>query len=65
VHHDGTAWSPLDSVTTEWLEEVWGSDGSNITAVGGGGTILHYGGERRIVHLPRILKQPPYPDWPP
>ena len=37
-------WSAMSSGTTWWLEGVWGSSGSNVFAVGGDGTILHYNG---------------------
>jgi hypothetical protein len=34
----------MTSGTTTWLSGVWGSSGSDVFAVGGSGTILHYGG---------------------
>jgi hypothetical protein len=37
-------WSPMSSGTTRNLSGVWGSSGSNVFAVGDGGTILHYDG---------------------
>jgi hypothetical protein len=37
-------WSPMTSGTTEHLTGVWGTYGSDVYAVGAGGTILHYDG---------------------
>jgi hypothetical protein len=47
------------------LYGVWGSSGSDVFAVGYGGTILHYSGVPFLIYLPLVLKHPPYPDWPP
>jgi hypothetical protein len=38
------------------LEDVWGSSGSDVFAVGVGGTILHYGGETHRIYLPLVIK---------
>jgi alpha-tubulin suppressor-like RCC1 family protein len=37
-------WAPMTSGTTQWLNAVWGTSGSDIYAVGNGGTILRYNG---------------------
>jgi hypothetical protein len=37
-------WAPMSSPTTEELYGVWGSSGSNVFAVGTGGTILRFDG---------------------
>ena len=42
--NDGSAWSEMDSGTTDTLWGVWGSSGSDVFAVGDNGTILHYNG---------------------
>ncbi|MBF0523674.1 MAG: chitobiase/beta-hexosaminidase C-terminal domain-containing protein [Deltaproteobacteria bacterium] len=39
-----TYWSAMSSGTTKRLMDAWGSSGSNVFAVGEGGTILHYNG---------------------
>jgi len=39
-----SSWSPMTSGTTNWLNGVWGSSGSDIFAVGNDGNILHYNG---------------------
>ncbi|MCA9550648.1 MAG: hypothetical protein KC933_11480 [Myxococcales bacterium] len=50
LHYDGSSWSVQTTTTTEDLWGVWGSDPSNLWAVGGRGraagqdTILHYDG---------------------
>jgi hypothetical protein len=65
LHYDGSDWKLMNIGTTHGLGGVWGSSGSDVFAVGDYGTILHYGGERHLVYLPLILKNPPYPGWPP
>jgi hypothetical protein len=40
----GDEWSSMTSGTTHPLYAVWGSSPSDVFAVGGGGTILHYSG---------------------
>ena len=43
----GTAtagWTSMNSGTTYYLGGVWGSSGTDVFAVGGSGTILHYDG---------------------
>ena len=39
-----TSWSSMTSGTTERLRSIWGSSSSDVFAVGGSGTILHYDG---------------------
>jgi hypothetical protein len=46
----------MDSSTSNWLHAVWGSSSSDVFAVGGDGTILHYSGEPHRIYLPIILK---------
>jgi hypothetical protein len=38
------------------LYGVWGSSEGDVYAVGGYGTILHYGGEPHRIYLPLVLK---------
>jgi hypothetical protein len=56
LHYDGSEWSDMSSGTTAGLWDVWGSSGGDVFAVGSYGTILHYGGECYITHLPLVLK---------
>lgn len=44
AHYDGTAWTRMDSTTTNGLNAVWGSAGTDVFAAGENGTILHYDG---------------------
>jgi photosystem II stability/assembly factor-like uncharacterized protein len=44
LHYDGSAWTEMESGTSEILNNVWGSSGSDVFAVGNYGTILHYDG---------------------
>ncbi len=37
-------WTLMNTGTTNWIYEVWGSSGSDVFAVGQGGIILHYNG---------------------
>ena len=37
-------WTAMSSGTTQILDGIWGSSGSDVFAVGSGGTILHYDG---------------------
>jgi hypothetical protein len=37
-------WTPMTSGTSAGLQGVWGSSGTDVFAVGGNGTILHYDG---------------------
>jgi hypothetical protein len=37
-----TAWESMSSGTLQGLDGVWGSSGSDVFAVGGAGTVLHY-----------------------
>ncbi len=46
LHYDGSVWSPMATGTTSLLWDIWGTS-SDIFAVGAGGTILHYAGNRR------------------
>jgi hypothetical protein len=39
-----------------WLRGVWGSSGTDVFAVGGAGTILHYCASPHTVYLPLVLK---------
>ena len=43
-HYTGNTWELMPSGTTNTLEAVWGSSGSDVFAVGANGTILHYDG---------------------
>ena len=40
----GPVWTAMSSGTTQYLNSVWGSSGSDVFAVGGGGAIQHYNG---------------------
>jgi len=40
----GAEWIEMDSGTTHYLYDVWGSSATDVFAVGGGGTISHYDG---------------------
>ncbi len=42
LHYNGSTWSAMSSGMTNGLSGVWGSGPSDVFAVGGGGTILHY-----------------------
>ena len=45
LHYNGSSWSSLTSgAASANLSSVWGSSGSDVFAVGDGGTILHYNG---------------------
>lgn len=44
VHFDGTAWSRINSGTTESLEAIWGRTATDVFAVGLNSTALHYDG---------------------
>ena len=44
-HYDGSAWSRMDSGTSNDLHGVWGDSSSDVFAVGHGGTIQHYDGD--------------------
>jgi hypothetical protein len=50
MYYDGHEWSEMDIPSTidpsGPLNGVWGSSGTSVFAVGGGGTILHYNGNR-------------------
>jgi hypothetical protein len=47
----------MDSGTGNHLEGIWGSSGSDVFAVGYGGTILHYSGpDLCFVYLPLVVK---------
>lgn len=61
LHWDGSAWSAIESSTTEDLWGVWGASPSDIWAVGGSGfpeataTLLHYDGAAwATVELPTL-----------
>jgi hypothetical protein len=45
-HWNGTAWSAVDSGTTQDLAGVWGSASNDVWAVGASGTIQHWDGVR-------------------
>lgn len=47
VHYDGTGWTTLPTPPATDLQDLWGSSGSDLFAVGGKlgfGTVLHYDG---------------------
>jgi len=44
AYQETLSWSKMNSGTRAWLYGVWGSSASNVFAVGGKGTILHYDG---------------------
>ena len=49
-------WSAMISGTTNNLNGVWGSSGSDVFAVGNGGNILHYDGTTwSRMESPRII----------
>ena len=39
---DDTDWTVMNSTTTAWFYDVWGSSASNVFAVGGGGSALAF-----------------------
>lgn len=39
---DGTTWTKMDSRSSEQLNGVWGTSGTNVYVVGNRGTLLHY-----------------------
>jgi hypothetical protein len=46
----------MTRTTSNDLRGVWGSSGSDVSAVGEDGTILHYGGALPMVYLSLVLK---------
>ena len=43
-HFDGSSWSRMPGVETEYLYGVWGSSATDVFAVGAGGAIFRYAG---------------------
>jgi hypothetical protein len=44
LHYDGSAWSAMDSGTTNQLNDVWGTSASDVFAIGRDGLIVHCDG---------------------
>ncbi|MGA1842802.1 MAG: outer membrane protein transport protein [bacterium] len=44
LHYDGTAWTTMNSGTTQSLYEIWGTSSEDIFAVGSEGAIVHFDG---------------------
>ena len=44
MRFDGSAWSPMQSGTANYLYSIWGKASNDLFAVGVDGTILHFDG---------------------